>query len=121
MTAQQLFDHVANAIVEGAISPRETLSPKSFWRQKNYNNEFPLNLLPVNNTAEKILSQNLKESEKREGDMFEIMHGLASFMFIIGAKEMSWLDTWRQTKILNQNTGYQITLVLRVASSYLIS
>ncbi|KAI0995709.1 hypothetical protein K3495_g12471 [Podosphaera aphanis] len=107
MSAKQTFDTIATTREEGAAMPYETavrnLLNTNFTTIEEYCNTFMQHYLSVNSAAESMVSH---EFEKESTNPFIVPHGLASFLFVLGTEGVEWLETWRQTKVLDRKNGY---------------
>lgn len=56
------------------------------------------------------MSSSVKDNKDKIAEnsinIYSIPEGLARYMFISGTEEISWLDTWRQTKVYDSENRY---------------
>lgn len=120
MSAKQIYDHVLGVREEGANTPwensvRQLLSTRLTSTANVYCNTFMQHYLDANSAAETLPH---KKTEGFNGDRsisFEISAGLAGYLFVLGTEGISWLDTWRQTKIYDVNNKY-VTLDIMMST-----
>ena len=111
MTAKQIYNHVLSVREEGANTPwetavRELLVTRLTDTADSYCNIFMQHLLDANSAAEGMPNPNAEGLKGDQSISFEISAGLAGFLFVLGTEGVSWLDTWRQTKIYDVNNKY---------------
>lgn len=116
MIAKQIFDNIATPREEGAATPYENsvrnLINIKFTIIEEYCDKFMQHYLSVNSAAESMVS-----AEKLQDSLnpFSIPHGLASLLFLLGTENFERLDTWIQTKILDNKNKY-VSLELMMLS-----
>lgn len=107
MSAKQIFDTIATTREEGAAMPYESavrnLLNTGFTTIEEYCDTFMQHYLSVNSAAESMVTYKV---DKDSSNPFIIPHGLASFLFVMGTEGVEWLETWRQTKVLDKKNGY---------------
>lgn len=91
MSAKQLYEHVICVREEGANTPWETavrclLQTKLTNNIDQYCNEFMQHYMDANNAVESMNSTNIDGSKGSHGGKFEISHGLAGDLFVLGTK-----------------------------------
>ena len=107
MSAKQIFDTIATTREESAATPYESavrnLINTKFTTIEEYCDKFMQHYLSVNSAAESMYHQ---QSISDSDNPYTVRHGLASFLFVLGTESVDWLDTWRQTKILDGKNRY---------------
>lgn len=120
MSAKQIYDHVLSVREEGANTPwetsvRELLSTRLTGTVNSYCNTFMQHYLDANSAAETMPRKNAESLNGDQSISFEISAGLAGYLFVLGTEGISWLDTWRQTKIYDVNNKY-VTLDIMMST-----
>lgn len=107
MSVKQIFDTIARTREEGAAIPYETATRNllgvHFTTIENYCATFMQHYLSVNGAAESLDPHRM---EPESANPFVIPHGFARFLFVMGTEEVEWLETWRQTNVLDGKIGY---------------
>lgn len=107
MSSKQIFETIAITRDEGDAMPYETavrnLLNTGFTTIEEYCNFFMQHCLSVNSAVESMVPHKV---DKDSFNPFIIPHGLASFLFVMGTEGAEWLETWRQTKVLDKKNGY---------------
>lgn len=107
-TAKQLFEHAASTRQESAITPYELAGQAffstSFTTAEEYCDNFLQNLLSINSAAE-ALADNLDDKDS-EINIYAIPDGVARLLFVRGTEGISWLDTWRETKVYGTDSKF---------------
>lgn len=62
--------------------------------------------LDANNAAQSMPTPHAEGFNGDSGISFGISAGLAGYLFVLGTKGISWLDTWRQTNVYDVNNKY---------------
>lgn len=111
MSAKNIYEHVLSVREEGANTPwetsvRELLMTKLTSNADNYCNLFMQYYLDANNAAQSMPTLNAEGLNGDQGISFGISAGLAGYLFVLGTEGITWLDTWRQTKIYDVNNKY---------------
>ncbi|KAI0994963.1 hypothetical protein K3495_g13218, partial [Podosphaera aphanis] len=107
MSAKQIFDNIAATREEGAATPYETavrdLINTKFTTIEDYCNNFMQHYLSVNSAAESMVPH---DASSDSDNPYLVPHEFASLLFVLGTEDVDWLETWRQTKIVDGKNRY---------------
>ncbi|KAI1000131.1 hypothetical protein K3495_g8064 [Podosphaera aphanis] len=95
MTAKQLYDNIAGTRQETATAPYLVALE---------------NFLQGNNAAD-----NFNQHNPSDPNVYSIGAGLSSALFVIGTKNVDWLNTWRETRVYS--TDNQLAPLQTIMSS----